>query len=235
MINKNFFLMLAALIFVSSCNNKWNYSKNSVNSWGKNNPENKFCFIGNNQSPIDVVYNFDDNKLISNYKNIEFEKINDLYDLKLLSHGRDYVIFRGRRYYLRYIKFRHPSEHLLNSTAFTLEMQIFHKSDDEQFLAISVLLEVGDKKNSDFEKIINFLNSDDKEDFFSLEKIVNTKNKSFIYDGSFTSPPCEEGVKWHIFENPLFVSKKQIMIIINKAIFVSSNSRNIKEFNLNKY
>ena len=107
-------------------------------------------------------------------------------------------------------------------------MQIYHKSEDEQWLAISYFLEIPATNNNEnlyFNNLIDFLKYKKIEDKFDLSKIINEANLSFFYEGSFTTPPCTEGVKWYIMKNPIFISKEQMNAIIKSTIFVKSNAR----------
>ena len=44
--------------------------------------------------------------------------------------------------------------------------------------------------------LANFLSSLDARDFYN-------------YDGSFTTPPCTEGINWFVIKKPLLISKTQ--------------------------
>jgi len=127
---------------------------------------------------------------------------------------------------------------LLDSSPHSLEMQIYHKSEDEQWLAISYFLEIPAIKNNEnlhFNNLIDFLKSKKIEDKFDLSKIIDETSLSFSYEGSFTTPPCTEGVKWYIMKNPIFISKEQMSAIIKSTIFVKSNARGVQKFNPEKF
>jgi carbonic anhydrase len=113
-------------------------------------------------------------------------------------------------------------------------MQIYHKSEDEQLLVLAIFLEVGEE-NSAFNSIIKTLSKLENLPKINLAKIVKSDDKIFFYDGSITTPPCVEGVKWYIMKTPLKISKEQMNQIIKLAIFTKSNARIIQEFHPEKY
>jgi carbonic anhydrase len=86
-----------------------------------------------------------------------------------------------------------------------------------------------------FNNLIDFLKSKKIEDKFDLSKIIDETSLSFFYEGSFTTPPCTEGVKWYIMKNPIFISKEQMNTIIKSTIFVKSNARGVQKFNPEKF
>jgi len=236
-------ISLLLVIFLFSCKVDWSYSgKGSPQNWAKISEKNKFCKIGYNQSPIDINSamnkDFILNDLRFDYKTAEIEKYNTKHYQKINFYGKNFV-FRGKKkYWLKYIEFHHPSEHLLDSSPHSLEMQIYHKSEDEQWLALSYFIEISDENNNEnlyFKNLINFLKSDKIEDKFDLSKIIDEKSLSFFYEGSFTTPPCIEGVKWFIMKNPIFISKEQMNTIIKSTIFVKSNAREVQKFNSEKF
>jgi carbonic anhydrase len=231
------------VFFLFSCKVDWSYSgKGSPQNWAKISEKNKFCKIGYNQSPIDINLSMNKdfilNDLKFDYSNAEIEKNNEKYHQKINFYGKNFA-FRGKKkYWLKYVEFHHPSEHLLDSSSHSLEMQIYHKSEDEQWLAVSYFLEIASKNNNEnlyFKNLINFLKSNKIEDKFDLSKIIDETSLSFFYEGSFTTPPCVEGVKWYIMKNPIFITKEQMNAIIKSTIFVKSNAREVQKFNPEKF
>lgn len=232
------------LFFLCACSTDWSYSgRGSPQNWADISDKNKFCKIGFNQSPIDIKSTMNNdfilNDLRFDYKSAEIEKVKAKYYQKINFYGKNFA-FRGKKkYWLKYIEFRHPSEHWLESSPHSLEMQIYHKSEDEQWLAVSYFLEISSKNNDNenlyFKNLINFLKSDKIEDKFDLSKIIDEKSLSFFYEGSFTTPPCIEGVKWYIMKNPIYISKEQMNAIIKSTIFVKTNARGVRKFNPEKF
>ncbi len=228
-------LLILLTIFTISCTKNWSYKGNSgPQYWGDLKEEFKFCKIGYNQSPIDVKGDFKEEDLKFSYSLSSVEKQRKDYALQIIFNDKNFV-FRGKKkYLLRYLSFRHPSEHLVSGVPYSLEMQIAHKSEDEQWLILAIFLEVG-KENSAINQLTQLLLDKEKEGAVDLSKIVNSKDLLFFYDGSFTTPPCREGVKWYIMKTPIKISKEQMNVIIKQSIFTQSNARPVQEFHPEKY
>ena len=224
--------LIIFLFLLTSCKREWSYD--APEKWGELDEKFKFCKIGYNQSPTDIKEAFDNEDLKFDYKNsdVEIEKKN--YALHINFDGKNFV-FRGKKkYLLRELSFHHPSEHLVDGKRRSLELQIAHKSDDEQWLILGIFLEVG-KENSQFNNLINALISKSQNDKIDLSKIIKSDDKTFFYDGSFTTPPCTEGIKWYVMKTPIEISKNQMNQIIKSAILVKSNARPAQEFRPEKY
>ncbi len=222
------------LIFTFSCTNHWSYSGAfGPQHWGML-EENKFCKIGYNQSPIDVKGEFKDEELKFSYRESAVEKEPQQHNLQIEFDNKDFVLRAKKKYLIRHIEFHHPSEHLVNGAPHSLELQIYHKSEDEQWLVLAIFLEVG-KENPEFNRLTKFLLNKRVEGKLDLSKIVKTNDKLFFYDGSFTTPPCKEGVKWYISKTPIQISKEQMNQIIKLGIFAKANARPTQAFHPEKY
>jgi len=230
------FLAIFIIIFSASCKQEWSYEgKAGAEHWGELDEKYKFCKVGYNQSPIDVKYEFKkDEDLSFFYSNSDVEKERNNYVMRVTFDDRTFMMRGKKKYFLRHLSFRHPSEHLVNGQARALEMHITHKSDDEQLLKLAIFIEVGEE-NPQFNALIKFLNGKDAEGKIDLSKIVKTDDKTFFYDGSLTTPPCSEGVKWYVMKTPLKVSKEQMNQIIKSAIFAKTNARPIQAFHPEKF
>jgi len=241
-------ILIILTLFLVNCSKDWSYqNQNNSQNWGLIKPEFKFCKIGYNQSPIDIssqmFLNSNDNNISIDYQKSELEKIRQKYFMKINIFGKNYVQRKNKKFYTKYIEFHHPSEHQINSEAQSLEMQIYHKSDDEQWLVLSYFLELNLTKieeiNENFIDLINFLKSKDKikesEFKIDLKNLISNSTNYFFYEGSFTTPPCKEGLKWYVFKEPIYLAKNQINQIIKLAIFTKSNARDIQKYNPSKF
>jgi carbonic anhydrase len=232
------FLAISFLFFLTACLKDWSYSGSTGSKyWGELKPEFKFCKIGYNQSPINIKnnedYEFKDNELQFNYVNSDIEKEQKDY-VQIVSFDGPSFLMRGKKKYnLRKIIFHTPSEHLIDGKPYPLELQIYHKSEDEQWLSVSIFFEVGNK-NPEFERMISVF-SGNKNQKFDLAKFVKSDDKNFFYDGSFTTPPCKEGVKWYVMKTPMKISKEQMNQIIKLAILTDSNARPAQEFHPDRF
>ncbi len=227
---KKFFLIFFAFIF--SCKSQWSYE--SPGQWGDLDEKFKFCKIGYNQSPINIEDKFVESDLKFFYQLSDVEKVKKNYVQNINFDGENFLLRGKKKYWLHSIVFRHPSEHLIAGKQHSLEMQFYHKSEDEQSLVVAVFLELGDE-NSDFTSLINFLASKESEGRIDPIKFIKTSDKVFFYDGSLTTPPCKEGVKWYVMKTPLRISKEQMNAIIKSAIFAKSNARPVQVFHPEKY
>ena len=228
-------LIIFLIIFLPSCKGQWSYEGSTgPKNWSNLNESYKFCKIGYNQSPIDIKENFEESDLKFFYANSDVEKERQDYVMNINFFGRDYLLRGSKKYYLRKMLFHHPSEHLIKGKPHSLELQIYHKSEDEQWLILALFLEIG-KENLEFKKITKLLLNKEKEAKIDLSKIVKENSHTFFYDGSFTTPPCKEGVKWYVVKTPIEISKEQMNQIIKSAIFVKSNARPVQEFHPEKY
>lgn len=228
-------LFLIFLLLITSCKKNWSYEgSTSSQHWSELDEKFKFCKIGYNQSPIDIKEKFEVSDLKFFYINSDVEKERRKYVLKINFDGKNILLRGKKKYFLQHLEFHHPSEHLISGKPHSLELQIYHKSEDEQWLVVAIFLEVG-KENSEFKKLISLLVSKENEGKFDLSKIVKSNDQTFFYDGSNTTPPCKEGVKWHVMKTPIEISKEQMNQIIHSAIFVKMNARPVQEFHPEKY
>lgn len=229
-------LLISLLVILTcSCEKRWAYDgKVGPDFWGELKEEFKFCKIGYNQSPINIEGEFEKEALAFSYSLSEVDKVTKNHVAQVSFFNQDYVARWRKKYFIRQFHFHHPSEHLVKGEQQSLEMQIFHKSEDEQWLVLAIFLKIGEE-NADFNQLVDLLESKKKSGEIDLSKIVNSTDKMFFYDGSLSTPPCTESVKWYVMQTALEISKEQMNKIIKKGIFVGSNARPVQEFHLDRY
>lgn len=278
---KNIIILLTISV-VANCSDlklhqKWGYSgKYAPKYWGDIDPEYKFCKIGSNQSPIvinskDFVKN--SNLHLKSLSNVELSVIKSDGIVRFVAENKQQIKFLNTSYQLRDIDFHHPSEHIIDGKANSLEMQITFKSNDEQLLSFAIMLEVAENigdvdiinnkklidsgndlaKNmakDEMLKLLNIANEVQYKPFFvsknnlkkqisainktiniNLKNIINFSDDLYFYNGSSTTPPCYEGMKWYIFKTPIKLEKKILNDLIKSTIYNGYNARDTQKFN----
>ena len=119
-------------------------------------------------------------------------------------------------YSLVQFHFHAPSEHTVDGEHFPMEMHFVHQAMDGALAVVGVLIEEG-ASNLGIEPL-----------WAQLAEAPGTKTTVqipaefadhifprnaagiYYYDGSLTTPPCSEGVKWYLRKTPTQFSKEQI-------------------------
>lgn len=138
----------------------------------------------------------------------------------LLYVGLDsYLSFDGMKYSLLQLHFHSPSEHRrwVNGTHAKfdpVEMHLVHKSTTGKLAVMGVFItSSGDesKKNDELTKMQENMG---KETTIAvdIDKLLPKDDDRAVwtYDGSLTTPPCTEGVKWFVMKQPITASPEQI-------------------------
>ena len=193
------------------------------------------CREGTHQSPIDIS-NAADHKLenmVSDYSATPIRIINNGHTIHLNYNSGSKVNWENQTFNLIQFHFHSPSEHTINEKYYDMEMHLVHKTQDDQFLVIGVLMEKG-KHNPDIQRLwdripiaknkeVNY-----QDDHFNIEGLLPSLKEYFYYSGSLTTPPCLENVRWFILKQSIEVSSDQIKFFHN---FINHNSRPTQKLN----
>jgi len=165
----------------SKTESDWSYFDNKgPKNWGNLNAKFESCKFGLNQSPIDITAEiFAEHDLQFGYKTAAAEKTSEKFAARLNLEGGGEVLRSKKIYYLRYLTFHHPSEHKISGKESSFEIEIFHKSEDEQWLVVSLFVELG-KKNNHFEPLISTLEA--TIDSTELEKHRANRVNQLLFD-----------------------------------------------------
>ncbi len=221
--------LLIAFIFVStftlqakehSSNHAahWGYEGDvSPEHWAELSDKFKLCGIGKNQSPIDIKSNFDVNlpAIKFKYSAIANKIINNGHTIQVDVKSGSSITVNNKTYELKQFHFHTPSENKINGKSFPLEAHFVHRLKDEQsFTVVAVMFEEG-ASNPILEQIFGNMPTKIGETV-KLENSIDytqllPKDKDYYrFNGSFTTPPCTEGVYWYVLKTPLTASKQQI-------------------------
>jgi len=193
----------------------WNYEAENLDLfWGNLSKAYRPCKDGKHQSPVNIGQVVKvDHSLQFNYSATREVLENNSHTIKMKYDSGSYLIFDDKRYELLQFHFHTPSEHHVKGKEYPLEAHLVHARKDTVYLVYSMLFEKG--KSNDF--IQSFFKDIpiqkakvEKSVYRNVADLTDSKASHYFYEGSFTTPPCTEGVKWIVSTKPLEASGEQI-------------------------
>lgn len=122
----------------------------------------------------------------------------------------------GASWPLLQFHFHAPSEHTLDGLHYPMEMHLVHAgADGKPGLVVAVFLVQGGD-NPALAPIFASLpkekgqKRDDASATIDLEQLLPPDRGYVTYDGSLTTPPCTEGIRWFVLKNPGGISGDQL-------------------------
>ena len=210
-------------------NVEWGYEAgNGPDVWGRLSPEFLLCAEGILQSPIDLA-NPKEAKLpavVFNYRPTALEIRNNGHTIEVASSSENWIEAGDARYELLQFHFHAPGEHTVAGKSFDIEMHLVHQDGNGTLAVIGVLIEQGDE-NAAFEPLWAHLPETagaaqhHGNVTINAEDLLPASRHTYRYDGSLTTPPCSEGVRWFVLTTPVELSAAQIAQF--RSIFHGNN------------
>ena len=239
--------VLCVLVCLTSCakskhppshpeRGKWGYdAENGPDVWGRLTPEYILCAEGECQSPIDIVNAAPANlsSIAMNYQPTTLTIRNNGHTIEIAYPQGSWLEVDGVRYQLLQFHFHAPSEHTVAGKSFDMEMHLVHASGDGTLAVVGALIGSG-KENTAFNPIWAHLPATPGQAQsiadvnFNADELLPSARQAYRYEGSLTTPPCSEGVKWFVLKSPIEMSEAQIAAF--KAI-IDNNNRPIQPLN----
>lgn len=198
---------------------QWGYEDDGGPSqWAELAPEFVICGEGKAQSPIDIR-----DAVETALVDIEFHYgvtanniVNNGHTIQVDADAGSHIIYNGITYDLLQFHFHAPSEHTVAGEAAPMEIHFVHKDRNSNNLAVvGVLLNEGDVENEAYAPIIDNMPAeigapDAVGEDIALGELLPESRGYFTYQGSLTTPPCSEVVRWLLLDAPVALSAKQI-------------------------
>ena len=185
--------------------------------WGRLRPEYALCGTGKSQSPIDVSAPVPANAsaLGLNYQPTALHIVNNGHAIQVNYDAGSWIEVDGVAYSLKQFHFHSPSEHTWEGRHLPLEMHLVHQSDAGALAVLAVMYERG-AKNDALAPVWTNLRIETGQEYNAPTVLINVgeilpdTGTYYEYEGSLTTPPCTQGVKWFILASPGQVSEAQI-------------------------
>lgn len=205
----------------------WDYgAEHGPTAWGGLSPDFATCGTGRGQSPIDIsgttpsalpelkaAYQPATLRIV--HHEHKADVVNTGHSIQVNYPGADGLTVGGETFELVQYHFHGPSEHTVGGRHFPMEMHMVHKSAAGKLAVIGVLIEEG-ATNTAFEPVWANLPMEKGiekhlEDVrVDVDALLPKARTTYRYDGSLTTPPCSEGVKWFVMTTPVQLSAEQL-------------------------
>jgi len=196
----------------------WGYSDGiGPDNWANLSPKFGICDAGKNQSPIDI----------SSTRRAELPSLTFDYDTKAESiHRKKTQVMipvleggslkiDGETFELKQFHFHTPAEHKIDGEEFPLELHLVHQNADGEMAVVAVLFESGNSHDGIY-RVLNYMPASmgDQRNLETADvkpaELLPRNHGYYRYNGSLTTPPCAEGVRWIVMKETPSVSGSQI-------------------------
>ena len=209
-------LLLLSGSAISATGPHWEYSGEAgPENWAKLSPEYSAC-AGKNQSPINLTGFIDANlkPIAFNYKGNSAEILNNGHTIQVNALAGSSITVDGIQFDLKQFHFHAPSENLINGKSYPLEAHLVHADKDGNLAVVAVMMSAG-KANKALGKAWQQMPKKEGEKLALSEKVsaldLLPKSRGYYrFNGSLTTPPCSEGVRWLVMKQAQSASKEQI-------------------------
>jgi len=220
----------------------WGYTGHSAPEfWGKLDPKFAMCGIGKNQSPINITK--DITVQTNGLDPIEFvyhahatEVVNNGHAIQVNVDSHSSIIIDGKHFVLKQFHFHSPSENEINGRSFPLEAHFVHAAKDGSLAVIAVLYQLGNA-NPTLAKIFDAMphkahnNAPFELTSEEIDQLLPQEKGYYRFNGSLTTPPCSEGVRWFVLKQYPTISKEQLKQFTNVIV---GNNRPVQPLNARK-
>jgi len=199
-------------------------------NWGRIKKEFATCRTGKTQSPVNIIPTIDAylDKLEIDYKNVPLKILNNGHTVQVNYPAGSKMSVGGDVYNVLQFHFHTLSENLVKGHQYDMEIHFVHKTDDGRLGVLAVMIESG-THNTEVQKIWDHLpmSITGEKTFSSVtlngSNLLPDRLSYYRFMGSLTTPPCTEGVNWHVLKQPIQFSPEQIAKF--KSAFPTGNAR----------
>jgi len=214
----------------------WGYAEdNGPAKWGDLAPQNVLCKTGKKQSPIDIpsTANLNPDDLVFDYVPSALQIVNTGNSIQVNYDAGSALVVDGQRYPLIQFHFHNPSENTVDGLATPMEMHLVHVTQRAEIAVVGVFLVEGNEHAAYapvFDNMPPVAGDLVTEAGLSVDglALLPKERNYWRWDGSLTTPPCSEGVKWFMLKSPVELSASQIESF--RALY-TGNARPVQPMN----
>ncbi len=198
----------------------WTYKGDTGPShWGAMDKENASCAMGKVQSPIDIrsssARGADLPAIAFDYRASPLRIIDNGHTVQVNYAAGSSITVDGMRYELVQFHFHKQSEERIDGKAFDMVAHLVHKDAQGHLAVVAVPLARG-KENAMIETLWKNLPKEKEHEAkldavsINVADLLPSKRAYYTFEGSLTTPPCSEGVRWFVLKQPTSISGAEI-------------------------
>ncbi|WAT18696.1 carbonic anhydrase family protein [Aurantiacibacter sp. MUD11] len=201
----------------------WTYEgETGADRWGHLHTDFEMCERGIMQSPIDLgagnVNATGEVEVMVHWNAGPLTILNNGHTVQANFAEGSHLMSGGKTFNLVQVHFHTPSEHAVDGERFPLTAHFVHASDAGELAVLGVMYVEGDA-HSEMQKLVDAAPAEAADaatvdgvtfDPAMLLPANDGEIEVYRYMGSLTTPPCSEGVNWHVVPEPVEVSAEQI-------------------------
>ncbi|WP_120994987.1 carbonic anhydrase [Stutzerimonas urumqiensis] len=212
----------------------WTYAGDEgPENWARLTPEFAAC-AGKNQSPINLegMLEADLEPLNLSYNTLASQLANTGHVIQAAYEPGSYLTLDGRRFELIQFHFHVPSENHVQGRSFPLEGHLVHADPDGRLAVVAVMFEEG-RDSAALAPLVAALPDPGKTKPITpavdATALLPEGLEYYRFNGSLTTPPCTEGVRWLVLKEPVSASAGQIEAL--RAAIGHPNNRPLQPLN----
>ncbi|HYB33216.1 MAG TPA: carbonic anhydrase family protein [Steroidobacteraceae bacterium] len=214
----------------------WSYSgENGPDHWASEDPAFATCGVGKRQSPIDIK-----SAVAKSLPPIEFAYQPTPLTVTDTGHsmqvnaatGSGGITVGGEHYDLLQFHFHRPSEERIHGRRYALVAHLVHRNAKGELAVVAVLIRQG-KTNAFLKPVFDSFPSGKPETSVAgatlqLGELLPAQRGYYTFEGSLTTPPCTEHVRWFVLKSPVEASAAQVQ---QYAAHYPDNARPVQPLN----
>ncbi len=205
--------------------------------WGSLNPAYGSCAQGVNQSPINLK-----GFIEAELPPIDFAYHGQGSEIYNTGHGIQVnfppataaIRIDDITFELKQCHFHAPAEHLIDDKVFAMEAHFVHADPDGHLAVVALMMQEGEANNPALDNLWRELphRADGPHPLsapFFAQSLLPVDRDYVRYNGSLTTPPCTEGVRWLVLKQAIPVSAEQVKRFT--SIMMHPNNRPVQPIN----
>jgi len=198
---------------------KWSYlGDTGPTHWGDLSKAYILAKTGKHQSPINIPANRSATKDLPELK-FEYQKewlvvVNNGHTIQHNERPGSFLHIGDKKYALEQFHVHTPSEHTIEGKQYGGEIHFVHKSSAGEIAVVAVLVKNDITGRSKLPPLqIPSLSGGKTVAYrgFHNPAVMFPEDKEYFeYQGSFTTPPCTEGVRWIVLTTPISVDHRNL-------------------------